>query len=277
MIYESSEWTWSVISKSKPNVIYEVTIGPECHCDAVVNHHCSRCGACSSQMSCSCPDSMNLGVACIHCHAVATFSAKASERIHSVRHHLAASTGPSSSCTSTESEVLDLLLVGDEQFANGMESEVELGDVENEIVAVGEQEEQPHVREVDLQDEVKEQYNRFIWGQGRTPKPKRINAYSTRGQLKAKRKKDMRTLERAEVCNQIDEVWQMKHKDVTICFICGRNDKPLRQESAIRWFTRSSTNICHAKAHTVCTQGADSPCSICNNGLWMEQPSPQSE
>ncbi|KAK6046036.1 zinc finger, C2H2 type [Cooperia oncophora] len=75
--------------------IYSVTINESCDCDPLNNSHCQRCGACAFRMTCSCRDSMNPGVACIHCHAVATFSDSA-KCLLPVNEHRLASSGCSS-------------------------------------------------------------------------------------------------------------------------------------------------------------------------------------
>ncbi|EYC43663.1 hypothetical protein Y032_0485g2330 [Ancylostoma ceylanicum] len=73
-IFDLSHGTWAVLSKSRVDVLYTVTVGDFCDGNIQGNSHCGRCGACAFMIRCTCPDSMNPGVACIHLHAGATFS-----------------------------------------------------------------------------------------------------------------------------------------------------------------------------------------------------------
>ncbi|RCN25160.1 hypothetical protein ANCCAN_29129 [Ancylostoma caninum] len=74
------------------------------------NSHCERCGACSFQIMCDCPDSLHPGIACVHCHAVCTFAEGARELVKKVRHRLAVpasvpdATPTEASCSNRSSE-----------------------------------------------------------------------------------------------------------------------------------------------------------------------------
>lgn len=85
----------------------------QCKCD-VENYHCERCGACATQLSCSCKAVDPAGLPCVHAHAVASFSDEATQLIGPILKKLAddsiplaatssshLDTGPSSSRCST--------------------------------------------------------------------------------------------------------------------------------------------------------------------------------
>ncbi|CAJ0605392.1 unnamed protein product [Cylicocyclus nassatus] len=93
-------------SRTHQNVRYEVTIGT-CDCDEENNSHYERCGACAPRMTCTCPASVIAGVACIHRHAVATFSAEARNMLPVPRNWLSSNKAvmdPPSPCAFEDAE-----------------------------------------------------------------------------------------------------------------------------------------------------------------------------
>lgn len=112
MIFELSRDSWAVLSKTNPEVLYTITISAECYCDRTRNAHCERCGVCSDRMKCLCSESMNPGVPCIHCHAVATFSTSARSQLPTVQHKLAAS------CCSMPSKNVSTLMIDEDPVAD---------------------------------------------------------------------------------------------------------------------------------------------------------------
>ncbi|EYB86495.1 hypothetical protein Y032_0278g1173 [Ancylostoma ceylanicum] len=101
---------------------------------------------------------------------------------------------------------------------------------------------------------------------GRTPKPKPIQAYKTRGQQKMEKRKRTKAeqFDYNEVQKKrIREALETRRTKLGSCFVCGKRDPPNCRSEDIMWFSCTNLPVCKAWAHESCSGGLGNICQLC--------------
>ncbi|RCN40389.1 hypothetical protein ANCCAN_13680 [Ancylostoma caninum] len=234
---------------------------------------CEKCGACSFQIMCDCPNSLHLGIPRLHSHAMCTFAEGTRELVKKPRHRLAVRASvPEASCSNrfSESPASSLFSAADTDL--GDSSTEEFIDVEECGEVTGCSSTSAAPTEVLLSDHTKK-YNRFHGKAGTAPRTQPILRYKDRTQTSTERRRlILKARDEAMAAQEIEaaKVWDTRLETLVCCFICGKRE-PSECTATISWYGCLNRRECGVWAHAQCTESTNSKCDICKAGMWRNE------